>query len=620
MKQLLEAASNEFPRYQAEWQTARKTFLGLLADFEARRSVLLQAEQAALDLDDCRHRLDEQVHGVQALSNQVELARQRFASQKEAQLIQHATVQSCQASLNQLQTQHMRTLWDALCAMVGFETARVAARRRALERPTAALTQATQALVDGARHAAITSAQLDQARQSHRDSCAQRQLLELEHRDHQRAVQTGLATGAEHFPDARFWALSAAERHRAAVAVSPDLDHLRARIFLQAMELHRLTVLACAGKFIGNLRMVNAMLTGAVRDKLLMEHRTHVWDAFFFVVPVVSTTLASFDRLFTGMGQDSLGWLLIDEAGQATPQSAAGAIWRSQRAVLVGDPLQIEPVFTTPLGLVDEFRRRHGVAAMWSPNDESVQTLADRVTRYGSWVATTVAPGAADDSRVPALWTGMPLRTHRRCDDPMFTVANQIAYAGQMVAGPVDDMGRLMAPEFSCVLQESAWLNVSATRSQHPVVEDELDVLVDCLQALARQPDSTLPTLPAKRAKAPKIFVISPFRKVKNACIARIRQAGLSGIDCGTVHTFQGKEAEIVFLVLGTAPGPTGAGARAWASSKPNLLNVAITRAKRRLYVIGDAAQWGQLDHFAELRESLPLRQQRSHDSLYSRR
>ena len=30
------------------------------------------------------------------------------------------------------------------------------------------------------------------------------------------------------------------------------------------------------------------------------------------------------------MGQDSLGWLLIDEAGQATPQSAAGAIWRSK--------------------------------------------------------------------------------------------------------------------------------------------------------------------------------------------------------------------------------------------------------------------------------------------------
>ncbi|WP_230371727.1 AAA domain-containing protein [Paludibacterium denitrificans] len=90
------------------------------------------------------------------------------------------------------------------------------------------------------------------------------------------------------------------------------------------------------------------MLTGGSSDKLSPEHRPLLWDALFFVVPVVSTTLASFDRLFVGMGKNSLGWLLIDEAGQATPQSAAGAIWRSQRAVIVGDPLQIEPVFTVP--------------------------------------------------------------------------------------------------------------------------------------------------------------------------------------------------------------------------------------------------------------------------------
>jgi len=101
--------------------------------------------------------------------------------------------------------------------------------------------------------------------------------------------------------------------------------------------------------------------------------------------------------------------------------------------------------------------------------------------------------------------------------------------------------------------------------------------------------------------------VISPFRKVKNACIKRIKDAGLGQIECGTVHTFQGKEAEIVFLVLGTAPGQAGSGARAWASRKPNLLNVAITRAKHRLYVIGDVEQWSGLNHFSELNQSLPM-------------
>jgi hypothetical protein len=367
-------------------------------------------------------------------------------------------------------------------------------------------------------------------------------------------------------------------------------------------------VLANAGKFIGNLRAVNGMLTGSLKDKLPLEQRPLLWDAFFFIVPVVSTTLASFDRLFAGMGQDSLGWLLVDEAGQATPQSAAGAIWRSQRAVLVGDPLQIEPVFTVPLMLVEEFRRRHAVDPMWSPNDESVQTLADRVTRHGSWVASQVTSGAVDAEKAQPIWTGMPLRTHRRCDDPMFNVANRIAYAEQMVHGRVDDLGQPEKTKFTCVLGDSAWLDVRATRATHPVIEDELHVLVNCLRQLQQQPAFT----PARKAggkdKAAKVFVISPFRKIKNACIKRIKDAGLGQIECGTVHTFQGKEAEIVFLVLGTAPGQAGSGARVWASGKPNLLNVAITRAKHRLYVIGDASQWGGLNHFDQLAEDLPAR------------
>ena len=118
-----------------------------------------------------------------------------------------------------------------------------------------------------------------------------------------------------------------------------------------------------------------------------------------------------------------------------------------------------------------------------------------------------------------------------------------------MVQGRVDAKGVPAPAAFSCVLGDSAWFDMPAAAARHLVVEDELAVLMDSLQALRRQPACTPPS------KAAKVFVISPFRKVFQACQARIRQAGLRGIECGTVHTFQGKEAEIVFLVLGTAPG-----------------------------------------------------------------
>lgn len=595
MKQLLEAASQEYQRYQDEWQEARQAFLALQAEFESCRRVLEGAEKAALHIDDAQNRLNGHLAEEQALVQDIQARERALAQHREALATQRTIVEGHRAVLEQLRAGTPRNLWDRLMGLFGRETRRMADLRQALETPTQLLADASATLAETSREVALAEAQLGQRRERQKAVSSARIALERELETHRRALQAGYATGARHFPDMQFWALPTDARHRASIAVGPKLDELRAKLFLRAVDLHRLTVLANAGKFITNLRAVNGMLTGSSRDKLSPEHRPMLWDAFFFVVPVVSTTLASFDRLFIGMGQNSLGWLLIDEAGQATPQSAAGAIWRSGRAVIVGDPQQIEPVFTVPRSLAEDLRRRHDVATDWSPIDASVQTLADRITPFGSWIEKTSSSSPND---VPErLWTGMPLRTHRRCDEPMFSVANRIAYAGQMVQGRVDESGQFSPRDFSCDLGESAWFDVRSSRVHHPISEDEIDCLLGCLAQLQRE-----------RSSKSKVYVISPFRKVVQACRKRLSDARFGGIECGTVHTFQGKEAHIVFLVLGTAPGQTGSGARSWAASKPNLLNVAVTRAQCRLYVIGDANQWGNLDYFRELLSALTVK------------
>ena len=68
----------------------------------------------------------------------------------------------------------------------------------------------------------------------------------------------------------------------------------------------------------------------------------------------------------------------------------------------------------------------------------------------------------------------------------------------------------------------------------------------------------------------------------------------------GTIHTVQGREAEAVIFVLG-APNPDQTGARGWAGKQPNLLNVAVTRAKEALYVIGNRNLWSTAGVFAVL-------------------
>jgi len=101
-----------------------------------------------------------------------------------------------------------------------------------------------------------------------------------------------------------------------------------------------------------------------------------------------------------------------------------------------------------------------------------------------------------------------------------------------------------------------------------------------------------------------QIFVISPFRDVANGIRAMLPE--FPGIRGGTVHTAQGKEADIVVLVFGGSPARPGA--KHWAARRPNLVNVAVSRARRRLYAIGDLTAWSACRYFdtlaAELRDA----------------
>jgi hypothetical protein len=122
---------------------------------------------------------------------------------------------------------------------------------------------------------------------------------------------------------------------------------------------------------------------------------------------------------------ESIGWLFVDEAGQALPQAAVGALLRTQRAVIVGDPIQIEPIVVLPDTLTNSLCRQFGVDPdYYSAPIASVQTLADAASSYVSEFQTNIG------SRT----VGVPLLVHRRCSEPMFSLSNTIAYSGLMVS------------------------------------------------------------------------------------------------------------------------------------------------------------------------------------------
>ena len=97
---------------------------------------------------------------------------------------------------------------------------------------------------------------------------------------------------------------------------------------LAALALHKAFILNAGPRMFQNLNTLMAILDGQGRPENPADLLA-AWQTLFLVVPVVSTTFASVGRMFSGLGRETLGWLLVDEAGQARPRrrtrSAPGA-------------------------------------------------------------------------------------------------------------------------------------------------------------------------------------------------------------------------------------------------------------------------------------------------------
>lgn len=389
---------------------------------------------------------------------------------------------------------------------------------------------------------------------------------------------------------AELWAQS----HEAQQAFTPnytaEAQRIRDDVFIAAIKLHKAFIDASAKQVRQNLSAYFYCLGSGRLPEDKKELLPHLWSTAFLLTPVISTAFASVGRMFKDLPVESIGWLLIDEAGQATPQAAVGAIARAKRVMSVGDPLQIEPVSPLPAALVEGLSKHLGVESnQWMAPNASVQTLSDNANPYGAAIARDLSK----------IRIGAPLLVHRRCEDPMFSIVNRMAYNGLMVhATPLKES--VMTSFFNA---KAKWFDVQGS------VEDKW------CEAEGEQVTTMLLSAFETFGAEADIFVISPFRIVAERMRGLMRQQkkrltayGINDPESwiqqniGTVHTFQGKEAQTVILLLG-APSPEQQGARAWATASVNLLNVAVSRAKQNFYVVGNRECWAELGHMKIIAE-----------------
>ena len=381
----------------------------------------------------------------------------------------------------------------------------------------------------------------------------------------------------------------------------------REKLFCDALRLNKEFVLSssCCLK---NFRNLGLLWQERLEDEEKKKVTFHPQDreacfgallqSLFLLVPVISTTFASVASFLKDIRNPGvLGTLIVDEAGQAPPQMAVGALFRSRRAVIVGDPRQVEPVVTDDLALLRK-AYKEPVYLPYKPKKLSVQQLADIINPYGTWLE-----GEGNEEE----WVGCPLVVHRRCISPMYEISNLISYNNTM-----KQQTRPPKPSKAAgfCYAGSRWINVKGKErgQKNHYVEEQGRRVLEILK------------LAFSKSDAPSLFIITPFTTVKSGMTAQIerhfREEPVSVLaqkkelvrewmySCiGTVHTFQGMEADEVIFLLGCDAGKEAEGAVRWVNS--NLVNVAVTRAKYRLYVVGDEAAWMENEYVRQAKRLL---------------
>jgi len=374
------------------------------------------------------------------------------------------------------------------------------------------------------------------------------------------------------------------EKNKSSQTISPwtskEYDKLREDLFYEALQLQKSFVLN-SDRCQKNIELFISILKNQLDPLKRSECFKDVLNTFFLFVPVISTTLASVRRFLWGIHENQIGYVIIDEAGQATPSSVLGLMNRGRKVILLGDPYQIEPVVTIPHELYEILDYKKELPSSFRNPFLSAEYFANQRNTFGA--------------KRNDFWIGTPLLLHRRCESPMFEIANEIAYDNKMIS-----CTKKRKEKEDFLIKTSTWIdsNGEEISPENHYVKEEGEILLRLLEEYLIKKDTL-----------PKAFIISPFKTVCEELRKRVEEHLLKTTsfqkeeienwtrkNIGTIHTFQGKETEEVVIVLGCSEKSKGA--VRWASQKPNILNVAVSRAKQRVLIVGNKNLWSEMPYF----------------------
>lgn len=299
-------------------------------------------------------------------------------------------------------------------------------------------------------------------------------------------------------------------------------------------------------------------------------------DWFCGYDPVKDESRLGTERVFlTGF----IDLLIIDEAGQVPPGLAAPAFALAKSALVVGDTMQIEPI--APLtrevdlgnlignGVIQDLKEVDNVEETGvTATSGSVMRIAQRRSKY----------------RKVEPFGGMFLAEHRRCVPEIIEYCNLLAYDGSLIPKRKPKKKKYDFLPHLGYADIGGEVSEANGRGKFNLKEAEAVAL------WIRDHASRIEKISGKRIDE-VLGVVTPFRYQTALIHQFLKELGLKDITVGTVHALQGAEKDIILFspVDGSKKG------KPFYDRNPNMLNVAVSRARDSFLVFGDMGEFGTI-------------------------
>ena len=271
--------------------------------------------------------------------------------------------------------------------------------------------------------------------------------------------------------------------------------------------------------------------------------------------------------------------LIIDEAGQVTPEVSIPVFSLAQKAMVVGDLKQIEPIWSIPPKIDLGNLANENIVTTPAQSDylNSIGFLASS----GSIMKMAQYACEYETSLISEKENGLILLEHRRCNDEIISFCNELAYGG--ILKPMK--GKAHKDQIFPSMMAYHIEGLSERKYNSRCNLNEVNSIITWLNKNKDAIESAYNVDSIESV----LGIITPFTSQKTELSKALTNAGfkVNRIKLGTVHALQGAERNIV--LFSSVYSNEDEGVLFFdKDNKPNMLNVAVSRARDSFILFGD--------------------------------